>query len=161
MAGIGRYQRFLPKPVIKARTRRIRQYQGTWRASPSRTSIDRMMLPLAFGMSRRAFMGSANYPSGSRSKLAVDYGIRKEAKAWNVWSQMGQAEKRRIFRRYMQQGKSSYPSTGKMFKFADAVKVAVCTDRRIRKEVMHAKGHAGKVGQRSPVWSQKSKIICK
>jgi len=42
-----------------------------------------------------------------------------------------------------------------------ALKPDVCVSRGVREEVMHALGHAGKGGQKSPVWTQKSKVRCK
>lgn len=34
-----------------------------------------------------------------------------------------------------------------------------CTRRSIRKEIIHALGHAGKGGQKTPIWTDKSKKI--
>lgn len=39
--------------------------------------------------------------------------------------------------------------------------VVVCARRSIRKQVMHALGHAGKGGQKKPVFNELSKISCR
>lgn len=41
-----------------------------------------------------------------------------------------------------------------------APSAGVCVQRQSRKEVIHALGHAGKAGQKSPVWTKKSKVRC-
>lgn len=37
----------------------------------------------------------------------------------------------------------------------------ICVRRQMRREVIFARGHAGKVGQRKPRFTQNSKILCK
>jgi len=37
---------------------------------------------------------------------------------------------------------------------------SICVNRQSRAEVMHATGRAGKVGQKTPVWTKKSKVRC-
>jgi len=39
--------------------------------------------------------------------------------------------------------------------------VPVCEERRVRKQVMFATGKSGQVGQKSPVWTRKSRLVCK
>jgi hypothetical protein len=39
--------------------------------------------------------------------------------------------------------------------------VPVCVRRKVRKEVIHANGNAGKTGQRRPRWNRNSKVRCK
>lgn len=43
---------------------------------------------------------------------------------------------------------------------ADRVTLPVCASRAIREEVMHAIGKSGKRGQKSPIWTKKSKVRC-
>ncbi|QXP07975.1 MAG: hypothetical protein [Arizlama microvirus] len=38
---------------------------------------------------------------------------------------------------------------------------SVCVRRQSRREVMHALGHSGKVGQKKPIFNSNSKIRCK
>lgn len=37
----------------------------------------------------------------------------------------------------------------------------ICVNRKQREEVMHALGHAGRGGQKTPRWTQKSLFFCK
>lgn len=43
----------------------------------------------------------------------------------------------------------------------DQEETPVCVERQVRKEVMFATGKAGRVGQKSPVWTRKSRVRCK
>lgn len=38
---------------------------------------------------------------------------------------------------------------------------SLCEQRQTRVEVIHATGNAGRRGQRSPIWTRKSKVRCK
>lgn len=40
-------------------------------------------------------------------------------------------------------------------------KAYICAQREIREEVLHATQKTGKVGQKRPIWTKKSKITCK
>lgn len=46
-------------------------------------------------------------------------------------------------------------------KFANPDGVVTCVRRKQRAEVMHAKGHAGKRGQKKPSYNWRSKVRCK
>lgn len=52
-------------------------------------------------------------------------------------------------------------STFSTVAFAAPSRVLICVRRQIRREVMHAMGHAGKVGQRRPRYSEYSSISCR
>lgn len=43
---------------------------------------------------------------------------------------------------------------------APVIKNKICVDRSTRKEIIHALGHSGKGGQKSPVWKKSSKVRC-
>lgn len=38
--------------------------------------------------------------------------------------------------------------------------MTLCEARQERTEIIHALGHAGKSGQKTPIWTKKSRIKC-
>ncbi len=44
--------------------------------------------------------------------------------------------------------------------FKDSSRVLICVRRKIRKQIIHALGHAGKIGQKSPRRNENSQISC-